>query len=127
LGTLNEQEVKVNELERRVKVAEANFLAYQSSLEQVRVNEALKKNAISNINVIQPASLVLEPVSPKKGLTLAMALVAAVSGALTLVLISERLDHSLKTPEDLEKYLGLPLLTSIPRVRSAQLAWKGPE
>jgi uncharacterized protein involved in exopolysaccharide biosynthesis len=121
MNQLNQQELQVTELERRVKVAETNYLAYMSSVEQTRVDEALKKHAISNINVIQPASLMLKPVSPKIGLSLTIALVVAGIGAVALALLSELLDHSLKTPEDVEKYLGLPLLVSVPRVAAARV------
>ncbi len=57
LGDLARQEVSVKELERQVQVAETSYLTYVSSLEQTRVDQALKRNQISNINVIQPASL----------------------------------------------------------------------
>lgn len=121
LTQLNEEEVKISELERQVKVTESNYLTYMASLEQTRVDEALKRQAISNLNVIQPASLVLKPVSPKIGLTVVLALLVAAGGAVGLALLSEHLDHSLRTPEDVERALGVPLLVSIPRVRARHL------
>lgn len=125
LATLNEQEVRVKELERNVKVAETSYLNYMASLEQTRVDQALKREAISNINVIQSASLIHKPTSPKKGLTLAIALVVGLCGGIGLALTSQQLDHSLKTPEDIEKRLGLPTLVSIPKLDSQQLVVKG--
>jgi uncharacterized protein involved in exopolysaccharide biosynthesis len=121
LAALNQQEVQVKELERGVKVAETNYLTYMASLEQTRVDQALKQQEISNINVIQPASLVLKPVSPKKGLTLAIAFVVAICGGVALAFLSDQLDHSLGTPEDIEKRLGLPTLVSIPHMKPSQL------
>jgi len=125
LAMLNEQEVRVKELERNVKVAESSYLSYMASLEQTRVDQALKRQAISNINLIQPASLIHKPTSPKKGLTLVIALVAGLCGGIGLALFSQQLDHSLKTPEDVEKRLGLPMLVSIPKLDSQQLVVKG--
>jgi len=125
LAVLNQQEVQVKELERNVKVAEANYLAYMASLEQTRVDQALKSQAISNINVIQPASLIHKPTSPKKGLTLAIALIVGVCGGIGLALLSQQLDQSLKTPEDIEKRMGLSTLVSIPYLEPQQLALKG--
>jgi len=125
LAALNQQEIQVRELERRVTVAETNYLTYMASLEQTRVNQALKRQEISNINVIQPASLVLKPVSPKKGITLAIAFVVACCGGVGLAFVSDQLDHSLGTPEDIEKRLGLPTLVSIPHMKANQFTLRG--
>jgi len=125
LAMLNKQEVRVKELERNVKVAETSYMSYMASLEQTRVDQALKRQAISNINVIQPASLIHKPTSPKTGLTLAIALFAGAFGGIGLALSSQQLDQSLKTPEDIEKRLGLPTLVSIPKLDSQQLVVKG--
>lgn len=125
LGEFNQQEVRIAELERRVKMAETSYLTYTANLEQARINEALKKQSISNLNVVQPASLIAKPVSPRVGLTLLFAFLVATAGSIGVVMLSEHLDHSLKTPDDVEKHLGFPLLVSIPRVRSEQLLMKG--
>lgn len=124
LRVLSEQEVKIGELDRRVKVSESSYLTYMANQEQARISEALKQQAISNLNVVQPANLGLKPVSPRIGLTLALALLAATAGAFGVVLLSEHLDNSLKTPEDVERYLGLPLLVSVPRTHFEQLTAK---
>jgi uncharacterized protein involved in exopolysaccharide biosynthesis len=121
LTRLNDQEVQISELERQSKVAERNYLSYVASLEQSRIDQALKREQISNINIIQPASLVLKPTSPKTGLTLAVALVVALCGSVALALLSDHLDHSLKSPEDIEQRLGLPVLVSIPCADPRQL------
>jgi uncharacterized protein involved in exopolysaccharide biosynthesis len=114
LHQLNGQEVEIGELERRVEMAEKNYLTYVSSLEQTRVDQAIKSQQISNINIVQPATLVHKPVSPKPVLTLALALLVATCGGLGVIMLSEYLDQSLRAPEDIETRLGLPLLVSIP-------------
>jgi len=125
LSVLNQQELQIKELERQVTVAETTYLTYMASLEQTRMDQALKRQAISNINIVQPASLVRKPISPRKGLTLAMAFVFAVCGAIGLAFLSDHLDHSLRTPEQIEKHLGLPTLVSIPNLKSRQLRLNG--
>jgi uncharacterized protein involved in exopolysaccharide biosynthesis len=121
LTRLNDQEVQISELDRQSQVAERNYLNYVASLEQSRIDQALKREQISNINIIQPASLVLKPTSPKAGLTLAVALLVALCGGGAVALLSDQLDHSLKTPEEIEQRLGLPVLVSIPCADPQQL------
>ena len=112
---LNEHEVLIADLERQVIIAETSYRSYMDHLEQVRIGDALEVDRISNVNVVQPPSLIRTPVSPKPTLILGAGLLVAVFGALGLALGSEYLDNSLRTPEDLESQLGLPVLSSIPR------------
>jgi polysaccharide biosynthesis protein PslE len=112
---LNEHEVRIADLERQVIIAETSYRSYMDHLEQVRIGDALEVDRISNVNVVQPPSLVQTPVSPKSTLILGAGLLVAVFGAFGLALGSEYLDNSLRTPDDLESQLGLPVLSSIPR------------
>ncbi len=115
LSVLNQQELEVKKLQRRVQVVETNYLTYATSLEETRVDQALQEAEISNISVVQPANLVRKPISPRKGLTLALTLVVATVGGLALPLLSAQLDQSLRNREDVEYCLNAPLLASIPR------------
>ena len=115
LSVLNQQELEVKKLQRRVQVVETNYLTYATSLEETRVDQALQEAEISNISVVQPANLVQKPISPRKGLTLALTLVVATVGGLALPLLSAQLDQSLRNREDVEYCLNAPLLAAIPR------------
>jgi uncharacterized protein involved in exopolysaccharide biosynthesis len=115
MRTLNEQEVQITELERQTAIAEANYRSYRDHLEQARIGEALEANRISNVNVIQPPSLVERPVSPKPLLVLGVGFLIAVLGSLGLAFGSDHYDKSLKTAAEIESQLGVPVLGSIPR------------
>jgi polysaccharide biosynthesis protein PslE len=112
---LNENEVPIAALERQVAIAETSYRSYVDHLEQARIGAALEAGGISNLNVVQPPSLVEKPISPKPTLILAAGLFVAVCGSLALAFGSEYLNQSLRTPEELEAQLGLPVLVSIPR------------
>jgi uncharacterized protein involved in exopolysaccharide biosynthesis len=116
--TLNEHEVRIRELERQAAIAEVNYRSYAEHSEQARIGEALEANRISNINVVQPPSLVEKPVSPKPVSIVGLGFLAAVCGALGLAFWSEYLDTSLKTAEEIESQLSVPVLASIPCTRS---------
>jgi uncharacterized protein involved in exopolysaccharide biosynthesis len=96
LRTLNEFEVKINDLTREETIADTNYRAYANRLEQARIVEALGTNGISSINVVQPPSLVEKPVSPKPSLVLGLGFIAAVCGCIGLPFGSEYLTQAIR-------------------------------
>jgi len=118
----NENEVRIRELETKEELLKNNYKTYAKNLELTRMGASLDQQRISNVNLVQPASLVEKPMSPKKLPILALGVVVAILGAFGTALASEYLDHSLKTPEEVEHQLDLPVLLSIPRVSQRELA-----
>ena len=100
LQELNEQELHITALQRRIKLLDANYMTYSQSLEQARIDGALKSEGISNISVVQPASFVPKPHKPRKLLTAAAGLAAATAGALGLMFLSSYLDQLPSLPRD---------------------------
>jgi uncharacterized protein involved in exopolysaccharide biosynthesis len=121
LRTLNDQEVLITDLQRKIRVLEREYDTAADKLAQARVGQALDTDEISNINVIQPATFAPKRTSPKIRLYLGIAFILATCSALGITLISDLMDHSMRTPEDVEKKLGLPTLVSIPRMHHQQL------
>ena len=117
LKTLNDAEVGIMRLTREIRTQEANYQKYSENLEQARIDHAMEADKISNISVVQPATLPIKPVRPRKLLNLALGLFLSIFGAIGLAFFAEYLDHSIKTPEEAEERLQLPTLASIPRVR----------
>jgi uncharacterized protein involved in exopolysaccharide biosynthesis len=116
LKQLNHHEVRINDLEREASLLEASYRGYSEKLEQARIDDALEAGRISNVNVVQPASYVVEPVKPQKLLIVALGLAAAMAGAVVAALSAEFLDGSLRSSDDVERQLEVPVLLSIPRV-----------
>lgn len=77
---------------------------------------------VENVVVVDQANLPISPVKPQKMLIVAVAGFLGLMSSLFLAFILEYLDNTLKTPNDVERYLGLPVLASIPRFRPADLA-----
>lgn len=99
-GTLNQREVRINELERRVAIAETTYRKYADHLEQARIGDALEANRISNLNIVQPPSLVEKPVSPKPLVLFGLTLVVIAVGNIVLVLGSEYLSRQFRRPDE---------------------------
>ena len=125
LDRQNQHRTEIARLEREVQIREANFMNYSTSLEQARIDGALEMERISNINVAQPASFEPKPIRPRAVLTLLLGLMSGTFGAVGLTLLAEYSDRTLKSPDDVDKALGVPLLVSIARVERPHLAMNG--
>ena len=114
---LNNTEFQIGSLQRELSLQEAKYRKHIENLEQARIDQALETTKISNISIVQAATLSTEPVRPRKGLNILLGLLLGAFGAVGLAFFSEFLDHSIKTPQDIEEKLQLPMLASIPKLR----------
>lgn len=71
---------------------------------------------VKNVNIIDHAALPTVPVSPRVKLNTAVALALGFVVAVGLAFLFEKLDRTMKTPEDVQKYLQIPVLGIIPRI-----------
>ncbi len=126
LKTLNEVENRTARLQREITLLAASYGRYFDKLEEARIDQALKGDRISNISILQPASLPVLPTGPGKGIRLGIGLLLAIAGGIGFAFLCEYLDHSIKTPEDVQDKLQLPTLASIPQARANTVGpvWK---
>ena len=89
LRTANEYDVKVDRLQRQADLARNKFFQYAQNLEEARMDQELENGRISNVSVLQPATLVEKPVSPNKAIVALGTLIVAIFGTASLVLASE--------------------------------------
>jgi len=122
INKLNEDEANLDVLERDVELARNNFSQYAESFEQSRIDNALKMESISNLNIVQQATLSYKPVSPRKGIVAALTLCIAMFGSVAIALFFDRLDTAIRTAEDVESELNLPVLASLPKTERSHLA-----
>jgi uncharacterized protein involved in exopolysaccharide biosynthesis len=116
IRALNANEPQIEKLEQEVALCKANFMTYSEKSEQTRIDNALQNERITNVNVIQPASLIESPVSPHKTAVLAIGLLSGLVLGVGAALLAEHLDPTLKSRADVEHRLSLPVLVAIPRV-----------
>ena len=121
LHDLNENEVRVSELERQVALLKTSYQSYSTNRELARISEDIERTQISNVNLVQPATFSAKPTSPKRKTILLLGLVVATLGAAGIVVLSEQMDQSIKTPEEIEDRLSVPVLVSIPRTSGQRL------
>jgi uncharacterized protein involved in exopolysaccharide biosynthesis len=118
LQQLNGFDVEADQLERAVNLASAKFHRYDNDLEEARVDDELNNQRIINIVVAQEPTFGEKPISPSKMLVGALSLVLATAGTMGLVLGSERLDSRLRSEEQVEQVLRLPVIAAVPEGRA---------
>ena len=122
LESLTADEVEITRLLREVEIRETSYRKYSENLEQVRIDHALDTGKISNISIIQPATLPTQPTGSAKHMILVLGFLLSLACAAGVALCSAYFDHSIITPEQVEQKLELPTLTSIPRVWPASVS-----
>ncbi len=78
------------------------------------INDMMKVDSVSTIDV---AKVPENPVAPNKVMNIAIATVLGMMVSVGLVFVLEFLDRTYKTPTDIERHLGLPILGAIPDVK----------
>lgn len=78
---------------------------------KAKVIELMKAD---NVNIVDPAELPGSPVSPRTTVNIAVAVLAGLMAAAGLAFFIEYMDDSIKSSEDVEKYLKLNVLGAIP-------------
>ena len=107
--------VQYNILKREVETNKQIYQGLLQRLKEAGVSAGLKA---SNVRVVDPAEPPRKPARPNLPLNLAMAVVLGLGLGVGAAFFQEYLDNSLKSPEDVERFLGLPSLALIPAVQS---------
>ena len=85
-----------------------------NEIPKVFTEEAKRITKANDVQVIDPAILPKEPVKPKKIMNMVIAAILGMMIGLFIVFFIEYLDNKLKTIQDIEKHLGLPVLGVVP-------------
>ncbi|MDH3443596.1 MAG: GumC family protein, partial [Deltaproteobacteria bacterium] len=94
--------------------ADTDRKLYDAVLEQVREIRVTAAIPSSNRSILDIAEVPGGPSHPRANRALMLAGLAGLIGGLGLVLVLEYLNNTLTTPEEIERYLGLPNLAVVP-------------
>ena len=118
LEKFNRIEVELNGLKHEIDMDRQNYRLYLTKFEESRISNAMDTEKIANVSLIEPAHPPLKPVSPKALLNMVLAVFLGGFGGLGLAFLLEYLDDSLEKTDDVEDYLQLPVLASIPEIEA---------
>lgn len=119
VATLSEVEQEYLTLLRDVTVSQEIYVMLAKRLEEAKVAEV----AVSTeVQVVDEPTLPEQRVAPKRGITLVLAFLLGILGSCGFVIARELMNRTVKTSEDVENYLGLPVLGQIPSSESLKEA-----
>lgn len=114
--SMQEAAVVQEDLQRSAKTEEENYQLYLRKQEEARINDALDQRGILNVAIAEAPSVPALPA--RSGLYYGfIGVLAAVIGSIGSAFTADFLDPSFRTPDEVPRLLGMPLLASIPRDR----------
>jgi Mrp family chromosome partitioning ATPase len=123
----DEQQNAARELSSKLNESTNNFLAREIELERTihdKVMQRLKEAAVTSdlfynpISVFQTAEVPLKPAKPDQIKAAAIGFLGSLALGIALALALGLVDTSLKSIEETEHFLNLPVLSTVPRVHT---------
>ena len=102
--------------------ADTNKQLYDSVLARFKEINIAGEIPASNVSILDRAEVPTRPSKPQKRSNLMLGALLGLMAGLGLALLLERLDDTLRTPDDVERYLRLPNLVLVPDVFSLPLS-----
>ena len=113
---LNKTAIGYQELARQ---AETDRALYESVLRQIKQTDLTKDIKTDAVSIAEHAPLPRSPVSPIPSKAIAFGLLAGLAAGLAFVFGADALDRSVKTVDQAENTLGLPVLAAIPETKGS--------
>ena len=114
---LNKAAIGYQELARQ---AETDRALYESVLRQIKQTDLTKGVKANAVSVVEHSPTPHFPVSPNTSKTLALGLLGGLAAGLFIVFGMNAIDRSIKTVDQAEARLGLPVLAAVPEVKRAE-------
>jgi succinoglycan biosynthesis transport protein ExoP len=108
---LNDKESQYQNLQHEV---ESNQQLYDSVVKRLKETGVAGGLENSNVRIVEEATPPRAPISPRKAWNLGMSIVAGLVLAFGVAFGLEYLDTTVKTPDDVERYLGLSVIGVVP-------------
>jgi uncharacterized protein involved in exopolysaccharide biosynthesis/Mrp family chromosome partitioning ATPase len=97
--------------------AETDRALYESVLRQIKQTDLTKGVKANAVSVVEHSPISRLPVSPNVTKSIALGLLGGLAAALAIIFGLNALDRSIKTVDQAEMTLGLPVLAAVPEVK----------
>ncbi len=129
-GRIEKQMADVNQRVAQYRRLEAELTAsrelYNSFLKKHGEETATSGTGIGSVRVIDPAKVPLRPYKPNLFVNVALGAVLGVLLGVAALFVSEQLDDRIRSPGEIEVFLGLDVLAVVPRLGGGSAAPDGP-
>jgi len=119
-GELTEKKANLTRLQKQIAELENTYTLLSEKITQTQITKSINLGE-TNLQVISKAMVPVKPVKPKKTLNVAIAAVLGVMISIGLAFVMEFFDNTVRTQEDVERKLGLPVLGTIPQYSSKNI------
>jgi len=110
-NSLNEKAIEFNILKRDVETSRALYDGLLQKLKEAGLMASLRS---SNVRIVDPARVPMVPARPNIPRNLQIAFAAGLLGGIGLAFVTEALDRTIRTPEQVQMTSGLATLGVIP-------------
>ncbi len=111
---MNAKRLEYSKLKGEVSSTEELYNLLFRQLKETSITEDLEKSNITILESATQAENITETL--KRGQTMAFGAIVGLCFGIGLAFLFEYFDKTIKNPEDVEVYLGLPVLGTIPKI-----------
>jgi uncharacterized protein involved in exopolysaccharide biosynthesis len=111
---LDHKQLLHQDMLRTAKADEENYMLYLRKAEEARISDALDRQRFSNVVVAEPAAVPFTP-QARWLLVVVLGMLFASFASVILALVVDRWDPSFRTPEEVESFLGSPVVAAFPK------------
>lgn len=116
VNKIPEKELQLHRLRRELELNQESYIILTKNLTQARVVALSQANKIGLVKVLEEARADESPVSPKRNLALVLSIILGIGLSLAYVYMKNFFQHTLRTPADIQRNLGLRNLASLPEI-----------
>ena len=113
---LRKKTIVLASLEQDVSAARESYRLFERKQDEARISEALDKEGIVNVSVLDPASLAVKPFNQMSMVMVFAALIAGIGLGVGSAVGIEFLGRNFKLEEQVEQHLELPVFAVIPDI-----------
>ncbi len=115
LGTIPEIQVRIDQLNQKIQAARDLRDRFKQQQESYLISQAMLEE--SQYTVIEPADVPYSPIKPDKPRVALIGLVIGIMIGAAAAFLAELFDRSFRSVDDVEAFLGVEVLGTIPEVR----------
>lgn len=114
---LHAHSVSYNRIKMDLDLMQSSYNTLMKRWEEARIVNTSDENTLSLISITSQPYSSGTPVFPNKRTLIPIGVLVGLITGISLGFLSEYFDHTIKRPEDIDRFIGLPTLFSIPLKR----------